>query len=355
MTNNNSKNTTFTFRTKFEKLVNDENRPIIVAAFEKFCSIDPETTVARDILWDLTYNFGVSCRTLENLGLTQEIISPENVTKLRDELRHQYEKLNKGYLTVDAPDECIPAFEDLTKNAGPIVASVVYERCSYRILRDDLPHTLFLLNSEFENYYFGGIRDTGFGYQEAEYLRPFSKQIHNLLKAMYDLQQDAASRNTPLSGLGSIIKDAGIDLPFTFGEETQVAVEPVAPVEAPVEAPVDTTVQAPVEAPVETLNEAQDEQPAKTNSGFKALTPNAILENKDVFTTFVKSSDMNLLLQIGRFGFDLNKVISKKEAISKVLEASAKMDEVNKLLQEIEDLKESSKLTMFEASKALSD
>lgn len=354
--NNNSKNgnnTTFTFRSKFEKLVNDENRPIIVAAFEKFCNIDPETTVARDILWDLTYNPEVSSKALQELGLNQEIISPENVSKLRDELRHQYEKIHKGYLVVDVSEEYIPAFEALSKKAGPIVASVVNELCSYRMLGYDVPRALFLLSSDKENFFFGGICEVGFTSKEAEYLKPFHMQIHDLLKAMYDRKQDA-SRNTPLSGLDSIIKDAGIELPFIVGEETQEAVEPLNEVPQVAVEP-ETLVKAPVEAAAETSNEAQAEQPDEVNSGFKPLTPEEILENKDVFTTFVESSDMNILPQIGNLGFDLNKVIAKKEAIGKVLEAHAKMEEVNKLLQEIEDLKKASKSTMFEAAKALNN
>lgn len=310
MTNNiNSKNTTFTFRTKFEKLVSDENRPAIEAAFEKFCSLDPETTVARDILWDLTYNPEVSFEALQELGLNQEIISPENVSKLRDELRHQYKKRYNSFLAVDVSEECIPAFEALSKKAGPIVASVVNELCSYRMLGYDVPRALFLLSSDKENFFFGGICEVGFAPKEAEYLKPFHMEIHNLLKAMYDLQQDA-SKNTPLDKLGSMVKEAGIELPFNVDE---------IPEATPVKAPADTTVQAP--------NKAQAEQPVEADSGFKPLTPEGILEHKDVFASFVESSDMNILLQIGKLGFDLNKVIAKKDAIIKLFEATKALND----------------------------
>lgn len=354
MTNSNN-NTTF--RSKFEKeFVTDENRPVIEAAFKKFCSLDPNTTDALYILWDLTYDPKVSSATLQKLGLNAEIIPPEKVSKLRSVLQYKYGQLHAGYFTSDVSEECKAAFEALSKNADSIVAAVVNNHCFYRMYLDDLDRTLGLLENPLENKFFGGLRMLGFTWKEAVYLKPFHIEIYNLLKAMcVHRQNDNSAMNTPFVKLGDFIEGDWSELPFTFREETQVAVEPETLVEAPVEAPADTTVQAPVEAPIEAPNGAQAEQPAETNSGFKALTPDAILEHKDVFTTFMKSSDMNLLPQIGKLGFDLNKVISKKEAISKVLEASAKMDEVNKLLQEIEDLKESSKSTMFEASKALND
>lgn len=321
--NNNNENT-FTFRSKFEKLVNSENRPVIEAAFKKFCSLDPKTTIARDLLWDLTYNPEVSSETLLKLGLNQKIISLENVSKLRDELRHQYEKLHKGYLTVDVSEEFIPAFEALSKKAGPIVASVVHELCSYRMLEYNVPRALFLLRSDKENFFFGGICEVGFTSKEAEYLKPFHMEIHDLLKAMYEHQLEA-SQNTPFSGLDSMIKEAGIELPFDVDE---------VPVKTPVEATANTAVHATVESPVEAPNEAQAEQPAEANSGFKPLTPEGILEHKDVFTTFVKSSDMNILLQIGNLGYDLNTVIAKKKAISRVLEANTIMLEATKALND---------------------
>lgn len=323
--NNHNESTTITFRSKFEKLLSDENRPAIEAAFEKFCNIDPETTVARDILWDLTYNPEVSFEALQKLGLNQEIISPENVSKLRDELRHQYEKLHNGYLTVDVSDECIPAFEALSKKASPITASMVNELCSYRLHGRDVPRALFLLKSDKENFFFGGICDIGFNTKEAEYLKPFHMEIHNLLKAMYDCQQDA-SKNTPLDKLGSMVKEAGIELPFDMGKD-----------------------------PKEASNEAQAEQPVEADFGFRPLTPEGILEHKDVFTAFIESCDMNLLLQIGRFGFDLNKVISKKEAISKVLEVDAKRREVDQLLQQVATLNRVVSTLMFEATEALNN
>lgn len=320
--NTNTMNTTFTFRSKFEKIVSDENRPVIEATFEKFCNFDPTTTYARNLLWDLTYNPEVASATLQDLGLNHEIIAPENVCKLRDELRYQYEKLHNGYLAVNVSEDRIPAFEALSKKAGPIVASLVNELCLQRLYGSDVPRTLHLLKSEKENFFFGGICDVGFMPIEAEYLKPFHMQIHDLLKAMYDAHQEAA-RNTPLSGLDSIIKDAGIELPFYVSE---------IPATAPLETPAEASNEAQDKQPAETPNEAQGKQPVETNLGFKALTPDAILEHKDVFTAFVESSDMNILLKIGNLGFDLNNVIAKKEAIRKVLEATLLMFEATKAL-----------------------
>lgn len=326
MTNNNSKNgnnTTFTFRNKFEnRLVTDENRQIFIATFKSFINLGPDT--ARTLLWRLTYNLNDVEHLEENLqtlGLTMKIVPLGTVITLRDELRYQYELLHPEFLAVEVPDECLKAFTALKNRTDTIVANIVYGNCFYASYFDALSMTKIfdLLKSNNEYRYFRGLRDIGFSYKIAKYLNPYHKQIHDLLKALYDYNHRNVQsfQNTPFAELDNRLEDAGIDLPFTFGEEAQEALEPV------VEATDDTTVQVPVEVPVE----AQAEHPAETNSDFKALTPDAILEYKDVFTTFVESSDMNSLIQIRELGFDLNKVIVKKDAIIKLLEATKSLSD----------------------------
>lgn len=326
--NNNNESKTFTFRSKFEdRLITDKNRPIFTAAFETFCKLSSDT--ARKILWRLTYNDEFLEKNLRTLGLTLELVPSDKVLTLRDELRYQYELLYPEFLAVEVPDECLEAFTAFKNRTDAIVANVVYRNCLYASYFDALSmrQILDLLESNKENRYFRGLRDIGFSYKVAQYLKPYHMQIHDLLKSLYDHNNQNVNsfKNTPFDELDDRIKDAGIELPYTFGEETQVEVE--SETETLVEATANTAVHATVEAPVEAHNEAQAEQPAEANSGFKPLTPEEILEHKDVFTSFVESSDMNILLQIGKLGFDLNKIIDKKEAISKFLEATKALND----------------------------
>lgn len=311
---NNTSTSSIQFRSKFKNLVTDENRQIITSVFEDFCQLDPTTDEARDILWGLTYSYSSSCAILKRFGLDckecNEFIDAENILKLRDELRHQYEKINNGYLLSDVPQECLSEFNEFAKKADTITASVVYEHCLYHLSLDDVVRTLFLLKSDMENYYFGGIRNLGFTIQEAEYLKCFSILIYNLLKVMSDYMEN--NKNTKCAP----------ELPFTF------------------EIPAAETFQP--------------EQPSDVKLRFKALNSESILEQKELFNTFIQSKDMNILLKIGSLDFDLNKVLAKIDAISKVLCADGKRESANKLLKEAEELQEASRIAMAEAEKDLS-
>lgn len=311
---NNTSISSIQFRSKFKNLVTDENRQIITSVFEDFCQLDPTTDEARDILWGLTYSYSSSCAILKRFGLDckecNEFLDSENILKLRDELRHQYERINKGYLLSDVSQECLSEFNEFVKKADIITASVVYEHCLYHLSLDDVVRTLFLLKSDMENYYFGGIRNLGFTSQETEYLKRFSNLIYNLLKVMSDYMKN--NKNN----------ECAPELPFTFDISTAETVQP--------------------------------EQPSDVNLGFKALTSESILGQKELFNTFIQSKDMNILLKIGNLGFDLNKVIAKIDAISKVLCADGKREDANKLLKEVEELQEASRIAMAEAEKDLS-
>lgn len=338
-TMNNNHENTFTFRSKFEnRLVTDAKRPVFMDSFEAFCNLASDT--ARKILWRLTYNDDEFLeKNLHELGLTLEIVPLDKVLTLRDELRYQYELLYPDFLAIEVPDECLEAFTALKNHTDSIVANVVYGYCFSNSYLDNLSMSqiLDLLGSNKENRYFGGLRSLGFSYKEANYLKQYHLLIRNLLKALYERnpQNIHFFKNTPFDGLDNCLKDAGIDLPFDIE---------------------DIPAKAPTKISVETSSEVQDnEHPAEADSGFKPLTVQAILEHKDVFTSFVESSDMNILLQVGKLGFDLNKVIAKKEAILEVIEANTKKEMLDKLIQEAESFKEIVEFLMIEATKKLNN
>ena len=281
------------FRTKFEKLIqNDDDRLVLLAAFNRFCSLDP--THACNFLWRLTYNseddLSISVN-LTNLGLNLEIIPLEKISALRNELRYQYEQQYPTFLKVKVEERCKEAFDTLSQKTDPIVATVVYEHCVSCQYMDaeSMDRTLWLLNNDQENNFFGGIRSLFFGKDEANYLKPFHLQIHNLLNAFYENRN---IMNTPLQGLGQKLEDAGIHL-----ESTDVS-----------------------DLPFEWDYDGSDilmEEVTNDIHHFKELTPTNVCEYKDVLSSFITS-----LNQLREVGFDLNEVIAKENAIIALLEAA---------------------------------
>lgn len=324
-------NTNFTFRSKFEKLLNNENRPIIVAAFEKFFKLQPDS--ARDLLWRMTYNMEVTAvAALAELGLNQEIISFEKIPCLRNELRHQYNEVaHPNFLVVTVPGECQEAFDALLNHTDPIVANIVYEHCQSHLYVDEgsMNRLLYLLGSDKENNFFGGIRSLQFTPDESFYLKPHHLLIHNLLNALYEdyrAQRSPMEDNRPFAGLAGLIEEAGMNLPFNFEEVAQEACD-----EAIEEVLAEMEAEAPVEAPTEVPAE-----PVQTDSRFKPLTAEAIIANKDVFASFLKDNDMNALFQIGMLGFDLNEVMSKSEKMNNLLKAAEAVEKAKEKLKKAE-------------------
>lgn len=337
--------TNFNFRSKFEKVLSDENRQVITAAFEKFCKMVPYT--ARKVLWKLTYNEDASV-ALDELGLNSEIISSENVSIFRNELRSQYEKLNANFLAVDLPEKCKEAFTALKKRTDSIVAYIVYAYCQERLhIKDGMDRVLFLLKSEDENNFFGGIRSLRFNKEESAYLKQFHNEIHDLLKALYDfkLQEDASFKNKPLSGLDEVLAET--DLPFDFcdvpdevldeldtaeenanisqpnleNEEQSESKQEVVEENANISQPkLENEEQS--ESLTESAEKTRDEE-SNQITGLKPVNADEIMKHREVFKKFFNTGekyDYNLLFQIGLFGYDLNEVMyDKKDKIIDLL------------------------------------
>lgn len=259
------------FRTKFEKLVTDENRPILVSAFEDFCQISPVTNYALEILWQLTYNNEVAISTISNtLDLSLDIISVENISKLRDELRYQYELRHKSFSSAYVKTSFSAEFDNLAKYAGNICAVIVTRKCLEYHEESCYPErALHLLTNNSENNYYGGLRELGFDQDEAQFLKQYHNEISSLYAAIYNILD---LDYTPS------IKEDDVTLPFFYG-----------------------------------------------NNNFKPLTSVEILSNREPFASFVE--DFNALIEIGKMGFDLNMVIAKKEAIIQLLNADKALSE----------------------------
>ena len=264
MTTTNNMNTNFNFRTKFKKLLNDDNYSKVETGFNNFCSLESEK--ALDILWHFTYISDVYLIGVSNLGMPTELLFEENLSLTRNELRHQYEKkINCNFLSVDIPEECEEAFEELVKKTDTITAKVIFERCKpyFHMREADMSRILYLLKSDKENLCFGGIRNFDFDMDEADYLKPYHMEIHNMLEKIYNF-----------------LNKEEYELPFYMDED-----------------------------------EKEKEVEEEVSKEYKPITPEEILLHKDVFKSFVEKEDLNLLIPIGEIGFDLNEVMSKKDKI----------------------------------------
>lgn len=299
------------FRKKFEKLLTEENRPAIIGLFDKFCSLKPDEAIEE--LWDLSLSVGSGeyMKDLKEFGVAQE-----DILLVRNESRYQYELRNPGFCEIHHPaaqDE----INGLVNHAGPIEAFVVFEKCISKLHGSDvatLERTLFLLESEKENLYYGGIRDLGFGKEEADFLKPHHQQIAELFKVLTEEKRQKVSKNTPLAGLAAKLDEAGIKLP------KEAMVQKLPGEEADEELPFTF---GPEETAVEVVQESQPEEKVVHETQAKAsnLTAEAILTYKVAFACFV-GGNMNALATLSNLGFDLNEVMAMKEEIKALLEAA---------------------------------
>lgn len=291
--------TNIKFRSKFEKNLTDTDKSNIISVFEKFCGM--KANAAYNILWLLTYSEDSISVALNTLGLESTCIPAIN---LRDELRYQYNTLHPGFLTIDISSESQEikeAYECLKKKTDLIVSYVVYQHCRAKvsIYESDMSRAIYLLESDDEKNFFGGIRNLGFNYDESTYLKPFHKEICNLFTLLYnDMYQ--ANKNMPFKELQKLIPD---DLP-----SESIAVPDKDPVEKCEEISAEPSI-------------TQDEKSLQTDSGIRHLTAYEILANRDTFTSFAKNKNLDSLDSLLTAGFDTNQLISKRVEISNFLDA----------------------------------
>jgi len=274
-TTSNQHQTTFTFRTKFKGFLNENDFLNITEIFENFCKSSSAT--AFDILWRLTYSTDVANKEIYDLGIKSEKFSPEKILLFRNELRYQYEQRWTNSIETNFESPIKEAYSALKNKSDSIVANIVYRHCYAAKNYSDINRILYLLMSEKEQNYFGGIRALNFNMKEAEYLKPYHIEIHNLLQEVHN----------------AFNSEEFNELPFYMGEEEKnVENNPVK------------------------NNEIEEEM-----SRYKNLTPEEIFKNKDIFKSFVENVDIELLNSIIHLGFDLNEVSTKREEIFNLIKA----------------------------------
>lgn len=213
------------FRAKFQKQLVSIPENIckkISSVTAKFVFSDDDSA-CLDTLWLMTVDpvesvkvFGLSVdpNTIpESYENTEKEVSESNaiipfslVMALRNELRYQRKQKNPSFMELYIPESCKEAFKALSNaTADPIVTVVAVNHC-YEVCQssadDSIERILFLLGNDRESLFFGGIRSLWFGRKEAMVLKPYAKQLHDLLSAIYQekLANSANFVNTPLAG-----------------------------------------------------------------------------------------------------------------------------------------------------------
>lgn len=328
--------TGFSFRSKFEKLLNDQNREIVIKAFEKVCQMTPFD--AMNFIWKITYDPDEAKELFnQDAGTDEVIFSAEKIPSLRNELRFQYEQRNPDWLSLVVPDEIQAVYGTLVNHTDTLVANVVYEHCQFILNVSDqntVDRVHYLLSNDNERLYFGGLRSLRFTSKEATYLKNYHTQISDLFKTLLDHKVDS-SKNLPFVGLSALIENTQKDEHSNVTEEAQTdesvnvteKVQTNEPANIPEEAQTNkhtdaTNERASTKEEQELIDELLDFSHNKQKaSAFTALTPEMILKNKEVFIEFWKSRDLNLLVEIHKLGFNLNEVMMKSEKIFTLLEA----------------------------------
>lgn len=315
---NNINCTNINFRSKFSKHIQCEpEHDVFVSAFNKFIALDKNSAI--EMIWQMS--FDPCSEELWKIVLDPESIPEEMYAALRGELRHHYEKIHRpsdkdsilfwtGTSEI-AEDEKAQLME-FSGQTNIVVAAVVYNKCLNYILRkslENIERVVFLLNANKEQLHYGGLCELRFEPQEANYLKAFHKQIHNLFNVMFENRKNQKVEMTqkPFANLAQQIESTGKDLPFTFGPEDND--------ESPVN-PLDEIQEEvlPEEIPVE--------EPTVCVPKFISITAENVLENKAVFSAFAINRDMSGLIHLNQLGFDLNQVVAKEAAITNLLKAA---------------------------------
>lgn len=315
-------NTSFEFRTKFLKVVSEEEMDKVKSLFRRFCSLEPK--VAMSLLWQLTYapDAPITRAEFECQDVDIEFISSDSMGVYKGELAHQYRKKFPDFMPMsDIPDETRKAFDSLAGASDFVTAYMVCKRILKKTPNPESSRNYFLLSAEKESYYYGGIRNLGFSSAEAGYLKAYHEHIANMFKAIWDyqvatVQEEIQSAEATTSTMNKTEQPA-----ISAVNETEELVAPAMSVHE------QSDVFAPAEAEQsETQTSKVEEQANVTKkpenvSRFTLVTPSSVLENQELFTPFVKG-DLSILFKISQKGFDLNEVMARHDKIRKFIEAA---------------------------------
>ena len=183
------------FRTKFLDWLSKAgvSTSIIATAFAVAMKMDENPLFW--LLWKLSFE-PCSEKALNELGFTADesstgedlkFIPNELVMPLRNELRYQYQKLHEDFLwEYDSKnEELYNAFgKDIILTAG--ICRRLYKYIKNHRNVDERNKVIFLLQSDKENFVFGGLKELGFTNAEAEVIWKKADVIVSVFKQMVD-------------------------------------------------------------------------------------------------------------------------------------------------------------------------
>lgn len=338
------------FRAKFQKQLVSIPENIgkkISSVTAKFVFSDDDSA-CLDTLWLMTVDPVESIKILglsvdpntipESYGNTEKEVSESNaiipfslVMALRNELRYQRKQKNPSFMELYITESCKEAFKALSNaTADPIVTVVAVNHC-YEVCQssadDSIERILFLLDNDKESLFFGGIRSLWFGRKEALVLKPYAKQLHDLLYAIYQekLANSANFVNTPLAGKLQAWRDAHPDsLTASYNEDVT---EKESMLSAEIQEPIADIPESP-----KTPNEKETE--GDNIKTFKNITASNIVEDADKLADILQVINQNTELfkafiatynKIVDIGYKPEEVLDKAAAIQAILNAAKQL------------------------------
>lgn len=256
------------------------------------------TSDAVKILWSMSFESSMVW-ALSQLGISTEKnsnwhakiqISSSLVKCFRNELRYQYKQDHPDFLQV--PNEFSEPFDEFIKKMGmdTILSFGIFQKLYDFINRNHVTNTylvdktIHLLESKWENYRYGGLKNIGLTDGEANELLNKAKDIANLAD--------------------EILKRIDNNVP-----QSEVVVES--------EVPTLTEVAESSETPIETSDEEDsivtisDEVSPEVSSG---LSSQDVLKNPDLFENFSQA-----ISDLTSAGFNPEEVLEKIAAIRQLL------------------------------------
>lgn len=338
------------FRAKFQKQLVSIPENIckkLSSVTTKFVLSDDDSA-CLDTLWLMTVEpvtsvkvFGLSVdpNTIpESYGNTEKEVSESNaiipfslVMALRNELRYQRKQKNPSFMELYITESCKEAFKALSNaTADPIVTVVAVNHC-YEVCQssadDSIERILFLLDNDKESLFFGGIRSLWFGRKEALVLKPYAKQLHDLLYAIYQekLANSANFVNTPLAGKLQAWRDAHPDsLTASYNEDVTEK-----------ESMLSAEIQEPIaDIPESTKTPNEKETEGDNIKTFKNITASNIVEDADKLADILQVINQNTELfkafiatynKIVDIGYKPEEVLDKASAIQAILNAAKQL------------------------------
>lgn len=338
------------FRAKFQKQLVSIPENIckkLSSVTTKFVLSDDDSA-CLDTLWLMTVDPVESIKILglsvdpntipESYGNTEKEVSESNaiipfslVMALRNELRYQRKQKNPSFMELYITESCKEAFKALSNaTADPIVTVVAVNHC-YEVCQssadDSIERILFLLDNDKESLFFGGIRSLWFGRKEALVLKPYAKQLHDLLYAIYQekLANSANFVNTPLAGKLQAWRDAHPDsLTASYNEDVTEK-----------ESMLSAEIQEPIaDIPESTKTPNEKETEGDNIKTFKNITASNIVEDADKLADILQVINQNTELfkafiatynKIVDIGYKPEEVLDKAAAIQAILNAAKQL------------------------------